>query len=260
MKIDKRVYAYCTAQSYQMDLLYDFLKDKYKISLVRDVIVVESDNKNLAFIFSYGVCVLWNFDYESEKRLLENISKFAQMPIEDKIEEHFSYHIDEKVTLSIKHDIIILPQSSTLFYLSLSHALAQSIKLSWFETSIAKVIEQTRYISESMANNGKIPLSRREITKERGRIFSQKSKILLQYDLLDTPEFIWENPELEIFYLQFARYFEVKPRVELLNKKFEILQEIMEMLADEQNHQHSSMLEWIIIVLILIEIILVFFH
>ncbi len=260
MNRDKKVYAYCTAQSYKMDELYDFLKDKYQISFVRDAIAIESDSKNLAFVFSYGVCVLWNFDYESEKRLLEHISNFTQKPLNEKIEEHFAYHIDERVALSIKHDVIILPQSSTLFYLSLSHALAQSIKLSWFETSIAKVINQTSYIAESMAINGKIPLSRREITRERGRIFSEKSKILLQYDLLDTPEFIWENPELEIFYLDFARYFEVKPRVELLNKKFEILQEIMEMLADEQNHQHSSMLEWIIIILIFIEIILVFFH
>lgn len=260
MNIDKKVYAYCTAQSYKIDELYDFLQDKYKISLVRDVIVVESDNKNLAFIFSYGVCVLWNFDYESEKRLLEHLLKFTTKPIDEHIVEHFAYHIDDKVSLSIKHDIIILPQNSTLFCLALSHALAQSIKLSWFETSIAKVIQQTSYISESMANDGKIPLSRKQIAKERGRIFSEKSKILLQYDLLDTPEFIWEHPELEIFYLNFARYFEVKPRVELLNKKFEILQEIMEMLADEQNHQHSSMLEWIIIILILIEIVLVFFH
>lgn len=52
MNIDKKVYAYCTAQSYRIDELYDFLQDKYKISLVRDVIVVESDNKNLAFNLS----------------------------------------------------------------------------------------------------------------------------------------------------------------------------------------------------------------
>ena len=76
--------------------------------------------------------------------------------------------------------------------------------------------------------------------------------------LLDTPEFIWEYPELEHYYLALSRYLEIAPRATVLKNRLEVIQELLEMMADEQKHSHSSMLEWIIIILIAIEIALFF--
>jgi uncharacterized Rmd1/YagE family protein len=87
---------------------------------------------------------------------------------------------------------------------------------------------------------------------------------MLHYDLLDVPEFFWEYPELQSYYSMIADYLETRPRTEVLNKKLETIQDLLEMIADEQRHSHSSMLEWIIIWLIAIEIIIVliqeYFH
>ncbi|WP_417535681.1 hypothetical protein [Methylophaga sp.] len=48
-------------------------------------------------------------------------------------------------------------------------------------------------------------------------------------------------------------------RINVLNKKLESIHELLDMLANEQNHKHSSTLEWIIIILIALEIVL-FLH
>jgi len=77
---------------------------------------------------------------------------------------------------------------------------------------------------------------------------------MLNYDLLDVPDFFWEYPELDIYYSRIADYLEIRQRVEVLSKKLETIHELFRMMADEQKHQHSSMLEWIIIWLIAIEI------
>jgi uncharacterized Rmd1/YagE family protein len=42
--------------------------------------------------------------------------------------------------------------------------------------------------------------------------------------------------------------------------KLSTINELHEMLAAEQNHKHSSFLEWIIIILIAVEIVLFFVH
>jgi uncharacterized Rmd1/YagE family protein len=99
-------------------------------------------------------------------------------------------------------------------------------------------------------------LSRRAIAKIRGQLFSTKSDIILHFGLLDTPEFFWEYPEYENTYNLAARYLEIRQRIDLLSKKLETIHEMFEMLADEQKHQHSAFLEWIIIILIAIEIIM----
>jgi uncharacterized Rmd1/YagE family protein len=63
---------------------------------------------------------------------------------------------------------------------------------------------------------------------------------------------------MERYYLALARYLEIRPRAAVLANRLEVIQELLEMMADEQKHRHSSLLEWIIIVLIAIEIVLFF--
>ncbi|MGZ5012167.1 MAG: RMD1 family protein, partial [Methylobacter sp.] len=51
-----------------------------------------------------------------------------------------------------------------------------------------------------------------------------------------------------------AKYLEIAQRTSVLSKKLETIHELFEMLADEQKHRHSTILEWIIIWLITFEI------
>jgi uncharacterized Rmd1/YagE family protein len=78
----------------------------------------------------------------------------------------------------------------------------------------------------------------------------------LHYGLLDTPEFFWDYPELEEGYLKLAKYLELQPRIDILTRKLDTIQGLLDMLADEQNHKHSAFLEWIIIVLIAVDIVI----
>ena len=107
-----------------------------------------------------------------------------------------------------------------------------------------------------MAYTGKIILIKKEISKKIGELFLVKSKMNLHYDLLDTPEFFWEYPEYENQYEKLIKYLDIKSRVEVLNKKLEVIQELLHVLGDEQKHRYSSFLEWIIIILIAFEIVI----
>jgi uncharacterized Rmd1/YagE family protein len=144
--------------------------------------------------------------------------------------------------------------------LAVSHALAQSAKLGRFEVMAERTIKDNAYLSRTLAKTGKIPLSRKKLSMLRGALFSTKSDILLHFNLLDTPEFFWEYPEQEQKYLTVSKYLDLKPRVELLTMKLATINELHEMLAAEQNHKHSSFLEWIIIILIAVEIVMFFVH
>jgi uncharacterized Rmd1/YagE family protein len=108
-------------------------------------------------------------------------------------------------------------------------------------------IEDTAHIPRALAETGRLNLSRRAIARMRGKLYLAVSDINLNFDLLDTPEFFWEYPEVEHVYTLTATYLDVKPRIEVLNKKVHVIHELFEMLAEEQNHKHSTVLEWIII-------------
>lgn len=250
--------ALCIAERFQFDALYEHLSRQSHAARIRNVIVLSPDEGVRAFLFDYGVCVLFQYDYESEKRLIDQLLKFATNPLESYVEEDLEYQLSATEGVRIRNDMIDVDDLSELTCLSLSHALAQSTKLAFFEASIEETIKKTKYIPETLAKKGTIALSRTKLARERGRVYLEKSHIILQFNLLDTPEFIWEYPELEHYYLALSRYLEISPRATVLKNRLEVIQELLEMMADEQKHSHSSMLEWVIIVLIAIEIALFF--
>ncbi|WP_444545870.1 RMD1 family protein [Thalassotalea profundi] len=207
------------------------------------------------WLFDYGVVVFWGVDEDERQALIHRIIHENTLPIE-RIEEHLRFSFSNDV--KINKDTITLNNHDPLTRLAVSHALAQSSKLAEFELQAQNTIMDYSHIPEALANYGKISITRKEVAKIRGTLFSTKSAIILHYGLLDTPDFFWEYPEYESAYNQVARYMEIHQRVDLLSKKLATIHELFEMLADEQKHQHSSFLEWIIIVLIAIEIVIFF--
>ena len=250
--------ALCVAERFQFDPLYEFLARQQHAARMRDVLILTPDPGVFAFLFEYGVCVLCGYDYEAERRLVDLLLKYAVQPLEPVVEEELTYRRSLDDGVRIRHDLIELDDASELVCQALAHALAQSTRLASFETAIEETINRTRFIPETLARKGSIAMSRRQLARERGRVYLEKAHIVLKFNLLDTPEFLWEYPEMERYYLSLARYLEIRPRAAVLANRLEVIQELLEMMADEQKHRHSSLLEWIIIVLIAIEIVLFF--
>ena len=89
-----------------------------------------------------------------------------------------------------------------------------------------------------------------------GEIFLERNHINLHAEILDTPEFYWEHSEVEPFYRRTIHYLDVTKRVEVLNRRLNLLHELFEILGNELNHQQSSRLEMTIIILIVIEVVI----
>ena len=251
-----RCTCYCTASSYDIPRLFQYLQRLGSTQLFRDVIHIQiKEDKQIKgdiFYFSYGAVVCWGFTEEEEKEILQSLKEFEKEPL-PKIElDEFTFTYGD--TIKIEEDEIFLHNKSTLTKLAISHGIAQSVKLSTFEELIQKTIDHTKKLPTDLAQKGKIPLSRKEISQKMGEIFIERNFINLHSDILDTPEFFWDYPELEPFYRRAAHYLDVSKRVEILNKRLNVVHELFEILSSELNHQHTSRLETIIILLILIEV------
>lgn len=249
-----------TIKSYKFIKNFDFREitqnaiKTYRTKVMKDAIVIEKESK-YAFIFKYGVAIFW--DFGDEEFLLKKISTST---VSSENCEEFNFELSQTQKIKIEIDTIQIDTLDELTMLSVSFAIAQSIKLSEFEDAMLDTLQQTEHIPQELANNGRVLLQRKEIAKQRGRLFLTKSKIYLHFELLDTPEFFWEYPELEVYYQAARKYLELQPRIEILNRKLSVLQGVLTILADEQNHKHSSQLEWIIIILIAFEIIIFIFN
>lgn len=255
---NQRVVAQCFGGRFSMPRLVEELLSSARAVRHREVVVLDLPHGE-AMIFSFGAVVFWGVDDDDRRALIQKLKHHVDDARTETEEENYRFELDAGQE-RFHSDTVCLADDNRMHRLAVAHALAQSVKLNQFERQAIRTIEETASIPRSLAESGRINLSRRRTAQMRGNLFLTKSDIILNYDLLDTPEFFWEYPELEATYAMSARYLEIKPRVDVLSKKLETIHELFEMLADEQKHKHSAHLEWIIIWLIAIEIVIFFVH
>jgi uncharacterized Rmd1/YagE family protein len=249
--------AFCLTSAYKIKPLLETLRPLHKTILYKDVLYAEIPIDSTycdMFIFPYGAAVLWGVNKEKGLLLLEKFHEFESQHLEEIETDEFTFTYGEAP--KIIEDEIILPNQDVLTKLAISHGIAQSMKLSIFETALQKTYNANKQIPDELSREGKITLSRREIRRKMGELFIERNSINLHMDVLDTPEFFWEYPELEPLYKIMANYLDIRPRVEVLNQRLDVVHGLFEMLGNELSHLHSSRLEWTIICLIVIEVVL----
>lgn len=249
---NRRIIAYLSCEKFQKNL-FEHLEKRYKATQIKGCTLISLDEEEIVVVFDFGVSVFWNVSYENTKFFLDYLNEVAVRIHEEILIEEFEFN--ESDASSIKLDSISLDNKDEFTKIALSYAIAQSLKVEEFEKQIGKSIKQNELIPQELSLYGKINLSKKAISKKIGELFLVKSKVYLHYDLLDTPDFFWEYPEYERYYDALIKYLDINSRLEVLNKKVDIIQELLNVLGDEKNHRYASFLEWIIILLIAFEIV-----
>jgi uncharacterized Rmd1/YagE family protein len=265
-----RCLSYCTASEYVMTDLANHLVSKgFVVQNFDDVLFAKmQDNDDLdIFLFPYGCFTVWGSDEAREKLLLNELKQFEIDSLTEVMSDPINFEYDEnadkdhaKTFIDEERNKIILSNRSEYIKLSLSHALAQSVKLMVLELSVSKILEKTSSIQKELANTGSVSLSKKEISKQIGQLFSERYSINLHSDILDTPEFFWRRPSYEPLYLMTAEFQDISVRQGILNHRLDIIQELYNILSNELNYKHSARLEITIVVLIAIEVVLAFSH
>ncbi|CAK0805417.1 unnamed protein product [Prorocentrum cordatum] len=157
---------------------------------------------------------------------------------------------------AILQDQIILTTSNPFERLAHSYALAQSVRLSVFEVSVDRSIEETRSVPETMARTGDVHLDHTQLSKRMGNILMLRCDVNLHTDILDTPDIFWDEDKFEPHYVACRNYMDIDKRVEILNQRLGVLKDLYDLLQNSLNVKHGNKLEWIIIILILLEVVL----
>lgn len=235
----------------------DFLVQQKSAIRFRDAYYLKYPQGEV-WLMEYGVLVSWNLTADEQQVLYRELKEWFIDEGVEHVSERYSYIISPDAEFQIRHDAVTINTDDKLVRLALSHAFAQSTKLQVFEDRAQQVISKNRSITKELASTGTIKLSRKNLAKLRGVLFDTGSDISLHFNLLDTPEFFWDYPEVEPYYIALMKYLDLKPRIDILNHKLATIRELLDMLASEQHHKHAAWLEWIIIILIAVDIVVYF--
>ncbi|SAM63818.1 related to RMD8-Cytosolic protein required for sporulation [Ustilago bromivora] len=208
-------------------------------------------------ILPYGVLVMYNFSAAEERRIIEDVlsSGCARELMDEGARETEAFHFCYDPNISaprIFNDFFTFRAPNHLLKLSLAHAIAQSTKLSVFEERMQATLELTSHIPKQMASTGELKLKRREALRLTGRLFKLRVDVNLTSNVLDTPELFWSEASLKALYDAIRDYLEIDERVENLNERLAVANDLLEIIHEHIANTAMSKITWIVIILIIV--------
>ncbi len=73
-----------------------------------------------------------------------------------------------------------------------------------------------------------------------GELFILRINIHLQGSVLDAPELMWAEPQLEPVYQAVRSYLEMDQRVELMQERVSVVGDLLAVLKDQLSHTHGE--------------------
>ena len=261
-----RCSSYCTAEEYilnqeTINILSETALNPEFIDKVLHYQLIEREETHPidVFLFTFGCVIIWGAVESREEEILESIKFLEKRELKGVHSEFidFDYNPDKDRTyINEEKNIIILEDNSTLVKLSVSHALAQSVKLNELEESVIKLLKNTKPIQRELAQTGRVSLSRSQLSKQLGMLFSARFSINSHSDILDIPEFFWRRPSFEPIYNMTVEFQDIILRQGILNNHLNLIHELYSVLSNDLDHRHSARLELIFVILLTIYVIL----
>ncbi|CAJ0597251.1 unnamed protein product [Cylicocyclus nassatus] len=221
---------------------------------------------NEIFVFQDGVVVFWNIDHAQRAHTIRDLERYMDGEYESSItmeeQDTMPYTLAENEETNVKHDCFVLnaekhgvghrSYDNVLERFSLSQAFAASVKVGVWETLLNNLAEPLSETTKAL-KQGVVPWSRKEALKKSGEFAAMRHSINLDCTLLNR-DFYWDHSQVEKFYLMSARHFILNRRISGLNRRLDYCEELVKMVDNILALRHASTLEWMIIVLIVIEL------
>ncbi|NXK73253.1 RMND1 protein, partial [Amazona guildingii] len=266
--------AFATADEYHLgNLCHDLTSHGYVeiTSLPRDaanVLVMgteksaKEDDPGMIFFFREGAVVFWNVEEKSMRSVMQVLEQHEIQPYEVALvhweNEELNYRIGEGQSKLHKGEILLNSELDIdeviLQKFAFSNALCLSVKLAIWESLLDNFVESIQSIPEILKSRRKVKLSHADVMQKIGELFALRHRINLSSDLLITPDFYWDREKLEELYDKTCQFLNINRRVKVMNEKLQHCMELTDLMRNHLNEKHALRLEWMIVILITIEV------
>ncbi len=214
------------------------------------------DFKGTFIVFlPFGVMVFWG---NSEQNLVEAIlrveSKLGARTLRVDGQREWSVNCEGREDIVSFREVRLV--ELTLEHIKvISEGFGQSVALHRCQDVVQELFGSCHPLVEELQAKGDIRMSSKEILKLVGKTLSLREGVLSKLALIDTPSESWQSERLSRLHGQLQERFCIKQRLQALQTKLDYLLDLNETLMNLIRHHESHRLEWIIIILIVIEVI-----
>lgn len=209
-------------------------------------------------VHHFGVVVFVNLDKSFLKKILnKKVQSCFTEPQDEKYSEEFTIIEDPSYDKdSVEYDSIKLKALTTEKLEIIEEIIAQSVAIDVFDGQVDSMLGQFSALTTELEARGRISARTPEILKLIGKNYSIMESMIVRLALLDKPEILWEDSQLETLFIALRSNFELEDRFTNLDYKLKFIQSNSELMLETIRSRRDQALEIIIVALILIEVVL----
>lgn len=245
--------AYFSEERFDLIRLQSLFDQAQLLKKERSFILLKLDHSQYLYVKDYGAIVFFGIEEKLQAELLSEISASTNVLLSDhteaitvedghsKLESNFDVlHVD-KIDLEIVHIICL--------------NLSQSVALFYYQALADGLLQNTHLHTKELESKGRVSLRRKKLLKYIGSVLNIRNRISENLFVFDTPMIAWDDEKIGKIDSKLNEELEIKYRYNAIKEQLNIIKENLDLFKDLNLHQHSSILEWIIIWLILFEVV-----
>lgn len=220
-------------------------------------LVLAGEERGCAVVFRYGAVVLCGMDATEERELLAclNVKEPLSKPETELVELRIDGNEDSGPR--IEDGVIFVTDESIPRLQMIAEALAKSIVLAHYESTIAGVFDRLEPLAQNLNDEGRVDRQQaRELLGHIGGALLSEQRMVGRVEVREKPESLWDNADLERFYPRLEREYELRDRAVALERKLDLISRTAKTSLDLLQQRRNLRVEWYIVLLIVVEIML----
>ncbi len=255
-----KVQAFQAAESFNIKKLKTDFRAQLHTGTASDLFYHFEDSNRYLFVMNYGVVVFCNYDEIARSEFLRFVKPYAENWLELDIFEDYTIELSDKnLKGKVKSDVVqmpaeISPEALQIIMLN----VGQSCALEYYEILTEGMLESTKKYILELEKDGKFSISRKNLLKFIGKVLNVKNSIVDNLYILDDPASVWDDEDLAFLNRNLKANFDINQRFKDLDYRLQIVEDNLRLFTDILQQRESSMLEYVIVILILIEVVNIF--
>jgi len=234
---------------------------QFKIAFAADIYFADPDELFYAvaahkylYVFKYGIVCFVGYNETEVTAFLQVLKPFCKNFFDQRLSDEFEIETG-KPNINYGFNKIQIPGGNIDMIRLIMLNVSQSVALDYYNDQASILIEETNYYTQVLERKGRIGVGGIKLKKYIGRTLNIKNKISANLYIFDSPEETWENETLNKLDIGLKKTFDLQSRFRTIQDGLAIVKENLELFKDMLQYRNSVALEWIIIILILVEVI-----
>lgn len=173
----------------------------------------------------------------------------------DLYNDDYELRIDAGSETEINDNTAVISSVDSVYPELAAIVIAKSVALEKSEETLGKILDKLESIIVRL-ENGRLRIKDKELAGAMAKVARHQYDTINYIMILDKPESTWYNSEANSFYEKMSVFFELRDRFLILNKKTDVLNNIIDGFSSISHSFRGLFIEWLIVILILVEIVL----